>query len=148
MRTLNRNKSKFHYSTYIERQPITETDEYGNAIQTGEYRLFYSDPVLCKANISAASGATVTQLFGGSESYDKILIMDDPDTPIDEYSILWIDTDPDVVTEQGNGENLEVTLGGIVIGDNGNFAPHDYIVKRVAKSLNSVAIAVSKVNVR
>jgi hypothetical protein len=148
MRCLKRNQTSFHYATFVERQLIYEVDEYGNNINTGEYRLIYSNPIPCEANISPASGVTVTQLFGGSEIYDKILIMDDPNTPIDEYTILWIDCTPDVVTEQEEGENLGITLGGTIIGDNGQFSPHDYVVKRVARSLNSVAIAVSKVNVR
>lgn len=148
MRCLARNQKPFYYATYIEKRPLHEVDEYGNQVDNGEYQLVYSEPVLCKANISMASGVTITQLFGGSEIYDKILIMDDPNTPIDEYTILWIDCTPDVVTEQEEGENLGITLGGTIIGDNGQFSPHDYVVKRVARSLNSVAIAVSKVNVR
>ena len=50
--------------------------------------------------------------------------------PITATSILWIDTLPEIA-EDGSTET-----------------PHDYIVKQVATSLNSVSIAVSKVNVR
>ena len=63
--------------------------------------------------------------------------MDNDAPPIDEYTVLWIDTVPQV-DEDGalatNDENEVIT-------------PHDYIVKKVARSLNSVSIAISKVNV-
>ena len=67
--------------------------------------------------------------FGDSESYDKVIVLDDKNIPIDEYSILWVDTLP-TLNEDGSTET-----------------PHDYVVKQVARSLNSVSIAVSKVNV-
>ncbi len=63
-----------------------------------------------------------TRQFGDTENYDKVLMTDDLNVPITETSILWIDA-------------LDTTK------------PHDYIVKKVAKSLNSVSIAVSKVSV-
>ena len=121
MRCLNRNKSKFYYALCLGRKPVVNYDEYGNRIETGEYSVEYSNPVKCAGNISPASGATATELFGGNEGYDKVLMLDNPQTPIDEYSVLWIDTPS---TE-----------------------PFNYIVKKVARSLNSVAVAVSKVNI-
>jgi hypothetical protein len=35
-----------------------------------------------------------TRQFGDSESYDKVIVLDDPNTLLDEYSILWVDTRP------------------------------------------------------
>ena len=63
--------------------------------------------------------------------------MDADAPPIDEYTILWIDSVPEV---DGNGE-LAVNKKGDVL------TPHDYIVKKVARSLNSVSVAISKVKV-
>jgi hypothetical protein len=72
-----------------------------------------------------------TRQFGDSESYDKVIVLDDANTPIDEYSILWVDTLP------------------LLNGDGSTDTPHNYVVKKVAKSLNSgVTIAISKVSVR
>ena len=51
-----------------------------------------------------------------------IMITDDMDCPIEESSILWID-------------NLDTEK------------PHDYIVRKVAKGLNSIMYAVRKVNI-
>lgn len=118
MRTLERNKQTIYYALYEGKEPLT--DEYGSP--TGEYEVLYSEPVFLKINVSAARGEYSTRQFGEMENYDKILVTDDINLPISETSILWIDS-------------LDTTK------------PHDYIVKKVARSLNSVSYAVSKVSV-
>ena len=125
MRTLTRNKIRIFYANY--REKIPRKDEYGNL--TGEYDIAYDNPVEIKANVSAARGEVTTRQFGDDESYDRVIVLDDPKLPIAVTSILWIDTLPEIA-EDGSTET-----------------PHDYIVKQVATSLNSVSIAVSKVNV-
>lgn len=134
MRCLDRNKRSFYYALFIEKRPIM--DEYGN--ETSENEIVYGKPVSCKGNISAARGETATRQFGEDEGYDRVIVLDKPDTPIDEYAVLWVDSIPSL-TEKGElatDENDEVVT------------PWDYIVKKVARSLNSVSIAISKVNVR
>lgn len=126
MRCLVRNKSKFYYASYIDKNEFT--DEYGNL--TGEYKVLYGHPIETSGNVSSAMGETQVQQFGKSEGYDKVIVLDNPNTPIDEYSILWVDTHPRF--------NLDGTTD----------TPHDYIVKKVAKSHNGVSIAISKVNVK
>ena len=126
MRTLNRNKIRIYYANYGGRTPLK--DEYGNL--TGEYKISYDRPFALMANVSAARGESTTRQFGEDVSYDRIIVLDDPAFPIAETSILWIDTPPEI-NEDGSTDT-----------------PHDYIVKQVATSLNSVSIAVSKVDVR
>lgn len=126
MRCLTRNKRKFYYASYIGETEIT--DEYGNV--TGEYRVSYSDPIKSFGNISAAQGEMQNRQFGESESYDKVIVLGDSDTPIDEYSILWVDTLPHL-NEDGTTDT-----------------PHDYVVKKVARGLNGVSIAIGKVDVK
>ena len=118
LRTLERNKQVIYYALFDGKEPVI--DEYDN--QTGEYEILYTPPALLKINVSAARGECSTRQFGDTENYDKVLMTDDLSVPITETSILWIDS---LDTEK----------------------PHDYIVKKVAKSLNSVSIAVSKVSV-
>lgn len=118
LRTLERNKQVIYYALYEGKEPVL--DEYGN--ETGEYEILYSSPTALRINVSAARGEYSTRQFGDTEKYDKVLMTDDLNVPITETSILWIDS---LDTEK----------------------PHDYIVKKVAKSLNSVSIAVSKVSV-
>lgn len=126
MRCMVRNKATFYYALYEGQTEII--DEYGNA--TGQYSVTYGTPLKSLGNVSAAQGEMQTRQFGESESYDKVIVLDDVNTPIDEYSILWVDTLPHL-NEDGTTET-----------------PHDYVVKKVARSLNSVSIAVSKVSVR
>ena len=126
MRTLARNKIRIFYANYRDKVPLR--DEYGNL--TGEYDIAYDNPVEIRANVSAARGEATTRQFGDDESYDRVIVLDDPGFPIAVTSILWIDTPPEIAK------------------DGSTDTPHDYIVKQVATSLNSVSIAVSKVNVR
>lgn len=125
MRCLKRNKVSFYYANIIGSEEVTDDNGY----KTGETRLIYDKPKELKANISVAQGEVVFQLFGGNESYDKIIVSDDVNIPINEYSALWIDTVP-----------LFDEISKEVI------TPNDYIVKKIARSLNSISIAVSRVN--
>ena len=126
MRCMVRNQSKFYYALYINKTELT--DEYGN--NTGEYEVSYGNPAKALGNVSSARGEIQSRQFGESESYDKVIVLDNRDTPIDEYSILWVDTLP------------------LLNPDGSTNTPHDYIVKKVARSLNNVSIAISKVSVR
>ena len=123
MRCLARNKSKFYYASYIGETEIV--DEYGNA--TGEYTISYGNPVEVLGNVSAAQGEMQSRQFGESESYDKVIVLDERNATIDEHSILWVDTLPHLNT------------------DGSTDTPHDYTVKKVARSLNGVSIAIRKV---
>ena len=125
MRCMVRNKSTFYYASYIGETEII--DEYGNA--TGEYAISYSNPIECFGNISAARGEVQSQQFGESESYDKVIVLDDRNASINEHSILWVDTLPRL-NEDGTTNT-----------------PHDYTVKMVGRSLNGVSIAIHKVKV-
>ena len=126
MRCMVRNRSKFYYASYIGETEII--DEYGNA--TGEYTISYGDPVETYGNVSAAQGEMQNRQFGESESYDKVIVLGERDVPLDEHSILWVDTLPHL-NEDGSTDT-----------------PHDYVVKKVARSLNGVSIAISKVDVK
>ena len=123
MRCLKRNKQCFYYALYKGKEPIR--DEMGN--RTGEYRILYEAPVKCMANISAATGEAQATQFGSAVDYDRVIVTDHMCCPIDEYSVLCSDSPPDYDAE-----------GNLI---------YDYIVKRVARSLNSISYAVSKVKV-
>lgn len=123
MRCLLRNSRDFYYSLYKGKKEVE--DEYGN--KTGEYEVIYSKPIKCKGNISAAQGEMQSRQFGDSEGYDKVITLSNVNIPINEYSILWVDTLP------------------ILNTDGTTDTPHDYIVKKDARSLNSVSLAISKV---
>lgn len=117
MRTLKRNKVKFYYALFVSREELI--DEHDNV--TG-YKPVYGDPIEAWVNKSASQGEVSARLFGETIQYDKVLIFGKIRPPIDENSILWVD-------------QLDITKS------------HDYIVKKVAESLNGVVIAIKKVNV-
>ena len=130
MKTLKRNQRKFYYCLYSSESTVY--DEYGN--ETGEPKVIYAAPVEMYANISQATGQTNIEQFGNLENYDKVIVTDDMECPIDEHSVLFIDKEP---------EFNEVTVGQTT-----TYEPvYDYTVKRVAKSLNSISIAIRKVDV-
>lgn len=133
MRCMNLNKQRFFYALYTGREELK--DEYGN--KSGEYKLLYSNPVEYFANISAARGETQSNQFGENIVYDKSIILDKGAVDLDEYSILWIDSEPELDAN-----------GALVLNEDGTVkTPHDYIVKKVAMSLHSVLLAISKVTV-
>lgn len=134
MKTLNRNKRKLYYAQYEGKVACVDDNGY----HTGEYEPLYSNPKKGAANVSAAKGESDTRLFGESENYDKIIALDNTAPKIDEYTRLWVDVMPklDGVGALAKNSNDEVET------------PHDYIVKKVAKSINSTLVAISKVNVR
>ena len=118
MRTLLRNKRAFYAAKLIEREPIISDDGY----DTGEEKLIYAEPVKFFGNISPARGETETLQFGDDLGYDRVIVLENSDADIDEYSRIWFDRDPSLT--------------------------HNYIVKAVAKSLNSLSVAVKRVDVR
>lgn len=125
MRCLDRNKRRIYYALFAEK--IANIDAGGNP--TGEHTAHYSDCVPFNANVSAARGMASEEQFGINVVYDRVIVTCDMDCPITETSVLWIDADPAI-----DGEGRQTAL-------------HDYIVKRVAKSLNSISYAVAKVSV-
>lgn len=133
MKTLKRNKTKFYYALYAGKKRFV--DENGNT--TGEYIITYTSPIRAYANISPASGETTAQQFGRDIQYDKVAVMDSVVPGIDEYTVLWIDTMPQLSPDG----TLAIDSTGKII------TPYDYVVKKIAKSLNSISIAVKKVSV-
>ena len=122
MRCLDRNKREFYYCLYNgETRAIDEDGNY-----TGETISAYEDPVMVKGNVSAARGTAEIEQFGTNLSYDKTITLEGIDYPIDERTVLFVDSVP--------GES----------GALGN-PPYDYKVVEIAKSLNQTVIAISKV---
>lgn len=121
MRNLQRNTRTFWYRLYTNVDPIETTDEWGNTVETGEQSMGYGDPVQMSANISPATGASITEQFGNLDNYDKVIVTADMSCPIDENTVLYVDTTPP--------------------------EPYDYVVRGIARSLNSISIAIRKVDV-
>ena len=126
MRTLDRNCKTFYYCTYNSK--VAMKDSANN--RTGEYKIKYNAPKEGWGNISSEKGQTQIEQFGTDVSYDKVIVTSDTDIGIDENSVLFID------------KALSFATSGST-----DYPLFNYIVKRVARSLNSVSIAVEEVKI-
>lgn len=122
MKILERNKTPFWYQLYDRTETVE--NEYGNEVGS---TVVYKDAVEMKGNISSATGSAQVEQFGNFAGYDKVVVVDDMSCPIEETTVLFIDKKPEYDAE---GNPL-----------------FDYVVKRVAKSLNVIAYAVKRVGV-
>lgn len=116
MRTLKRNKRPVAYAFYAGVQE--KTDEYGN--YTGEYEVFYTDPVKTLMNVSGGRGQADISLFGLTETFARTVTTEDLDTEFNTETVFWIETDPD--TE-----------------------PFDYRVVAISRTINQVVLALAEV---
>ena len=123
MKLMKRNLSPVYFCLSHGKQPQTDDNGY----ETGEEQVVYKPPVRLMCSVSPATGYAQVNMFGNLESYDKVLVTDDVRCPIDENTVLFIDKKPEF-----NSEGVPL---------------FDYRVRRVAKSINSISYAVSKVTV-
>lgn len=123
MKILNRNKQSIYYCLYQGKESLVDEEGY----ETGEPVAKYSEAAPLRASVSAASGTAQVEQFGSFINYDKVIVTDDLSCPIDEHSVLFIDKAPEY--------NADGT------------PKYDYVVHRVARSLNFIAYAVGKVTV-
>lgn len=92
MRTLVRNKQVIQVRNLVSKTEIF--DEYGNA--TGQYQLIFSDPMEISANVSEAIGAAEARMFGITDGYDKVIVLEDLNG-ISETSEIWHEGDKHMV---------------------------------------------------
>lgn len=119
MRTLEINKQPMWYALLTGKTEVI--DEYGN--HTGVFELTYSNPVYYPVNMSESRNIVKHEAFGVTADYDRTFVTTDMSCPITEDSIIWFGADPK--TE-----------------------PHNYVVHRIANSLNSITIAIRQVDLR
>ena len=119
MRCLSRNKQTVYYALYTGEAVARDAEGY----VTGERPAEYSEPVAVRMSVSAARGSAELDQFGAGTDYTHTLVTSDLTCPINENSILWIGRTPE------------------------NDTKHNFVVSRVAKSLNSVTYAVREVSV-
>ena len=124
MRSMTRNRQVFYEASLTSVAMGTDTDgNYTEEVYT------YSNPAEHTGVITAANGEAVTQLFGANERYDKVITLNQGENYLAIGSVLWVDTMP-TLDKQGK-----------------TTTPYDYIVVKVAESLNFVSVAIRKVNV-
>lgn len=125
MRTMTRNRRTFYYASLTGVTMGTGAD--GNFT---EEVYTYSNPTEKQGVITAANGEATTQLFGANERYDKVITLNLGENYLAIGSVLWVDTMPTIDKDTGK-----------------TATPYDYIVVKVAESLNFVNVAIRKVDV-
>ena len=134
-----RNDTDFWYCEYDPTVRYIVIDENGN--ETGEIAPKYGSAVSYYANVSPAVGQAQFEQFGAVGNYDKVIVTRDMECPITETAVLFIDKEPEYITVTAYEE------GQTPVAVTYQLPKYDYIVKRVAKGLDAIAIAVSKVTV-
>lgn len=124
MRTMTRNRKPFYYASLTS--AVMGTDKDGNYT---EEQNTYSDPVKAYGVFTPADGTASSQLFGMNEIYDKVITLNNNDDYLAVGSVLWVDVEPEI-DKKGSTDT-----------------PFDYIVTRVAPSLNFISVAIRKVKV-
>lgn len=119
MRTLEINKQPMWYALCTGKTEVI--DEYGN--HTGVFEMTYSAPVYYPVNMSESRNIVNFEAFGITADYDRTFVTSDLSCPIKEDSIIWF-------------------------GANPTTDPYNYVVHRIANSLNSITIAIRAVDVR
>lgn len=127
------------YSLAIGQRPIYETDNEGNIIyteirgkkiptETGDYETEYSTPVPFIGNIAFSTGEAEAETFGITiGEYDSKLLMLKGEIPIDETSLIFKDSEP-------------IYKDGFLVKESA-----DYIVKKVAPSVNHVTYLLKRI---
>lgn len=124
MRSLRRNEKRFWYANYTGNEEILSDGK-----RTGQYKVKYGNPVEARANVSAARGALDDEHFGINADYDRTITTCDKSLNLAESSGLWIEKTPEIAA------------------DGSTATPWDYVVVKIARSLNSTTIAIKKVSV-
>lgn len=124
MRSLRRNEKRFWYANYTGNEEIRSGGK-----RTGQHKIKYGNPIEARANVSAARGSLDDEHFGINADYDRSITTCDKNLNLDESSVLWIEKTPEIAAD-GSTET-----------------PWDYVVVKVAKSINSTTVAIKKVSV-
>ena len=135
MRSLKKNQQNLWYSTYADQITEYYRDSDGNIIYDeidGELiprikceRAGYNKPVSFDINISAGKGTAQEEVFGTDVDFTRSICTTDLSLPIDERSIVWIDSKPKYLSD------------GTVDPNSADYK----VAAKPAKGLNSLMIA-------
>lgn len=102
---------------YAQQSGHTEIMQDG--YKTGNKAKTYTEPVKVWMNVSPQRGNAEFEPFGVNLDYDRTIVTADMNCPINEHTVLWIGTTPD--------------------------QPFNYVVRKVARSINSITYAIKEV---
>lgn len=172
MRTALKNKQRLKYSLQGSTKPIylvedgeivtTEVDGTSVPVEAGYSNLIYQNPVDFIGNFIpvgsesyARGNVAVAKAYGMDISaYDALILMKAGELPVTETSVIWKTSAPTYKTIKNailldeNGDETSDVSEAVSVGDlqavDENSA--DYIVKRVATSMNICLILLRRMN--
>lgn len=118
MRDMRINQRTIYYSRKVGEEKIY--DDEGRF--TGEYRQKYSEPKPYRIFVSGGRGTYMTRPFGEQLRYDRYMSTFDRNCPLQHDDRLWVSS--------------KDTTG-----------KHDYIIKHIVDTNNSLVFDIKKVNV-
>lgn len=128
MRNLYKNKREIAWLNYKGNEDVKDAN--GNL--TGEKVIAYYPIKKAKAHVSGAKGSSMIEVFGTDIKYDKVILLTkkefemtgiNPRDHITENTVFFIDVKP----TYKDGTPM-----------------YDYVVTRIADTINEVAIAIAK----
>ncbi len=163
MRLLERNKQTVYWRNLTGTTAITATDEDGNTLETGEYKKTYGEVKSARVYVKSAIGMNNAEPFGDFTAKQRTIYAEIGATDIDEYSILWVGIDPQVVPEpepepepvpepepedleEAEDEEEQDNEEPLVPGE--PTVPHNYTVDGISHGLNHIRIAIRQVDVK
>ena len=126
MRALERNKIPVWYALNTGEVEEVSPDGY----HTGRMRQTYSAPLCIGVNVAGARGTAFLTANGIETDYTHRLVTCDMNLPWQEDTILWIYREP---YETVDGQTVPV--------------PHNFVIVRVSRAINSVMYDLQEVRV-
>lgn len=146
MRILDRNKKPIWFSNSVRTVPVTDR----NGLKTGGKRNIYGKPVMEKFSLAISSGANnlgsqgmaELEQYGVVTGYTHRAVTENMDCPMNEESILWLTSHPDLTWEDMTEQAFEEAQ------ENGEIHPvYQFRVVRKAVSLNHLIFYLKEVDV-
>lgn len=124
MRCLDRDRQRVFVGRFLGTKQVVEDGKL-----TGRNEPAYEPPAEFWPTVSTVRGEAQSDYFGQRVDYDLTLTIDDSAFAVKEADVLWVDADPGDAEAEGYP------------------APHDYIVRRVARKGDFTVIAAKRVDV-
>lgn len=118
MRDLEKNKRTIYAMNYVGVEEVKDND--GN--YTGENKVTYSKRYPIRTNISGARGQSLVEVFGTDISYDKTFTL-----------------------KKELFDSLKINENTVFFVDTKSKEKYDYVVVKIADTINTVVIAIKKV---
>lgn len=139
MRLLDRNKQTVYWRNLTGTTAIT-TSESGETLETGEYQKTYGTIKSARFYVKSAIGENAAEPFGDFTAKRRTIYALPQETDINEFSLLWIGIDPEIVPPTNAQGVANANAGEPTV-------PHNFTVDGISYGINHIRIAIRQVEV-